>query len=295
MAEEQKGGKPAADSVDKMVCYEAALQPRPLDDVDFYLVAWGHSASGHPPRDPPQLMREDFSGSGMVSCGWVTSAPSRRSWAVDFDAEVHAWGTTHHLPKLTQDQRDRVSLVTCDVMASHENGVPPVDVVVGNNFSWQCWHQDEALEAYLWGVRQGLRPGGMLVLDAFGGTSISHDSYEEISNHDITLEDGRPARFSYVYEQMNCQAGGHMTIGVSFKFTDGSVMKHAFKYAWRVRPVGLVREAMLRVGFKTVCLFVDWNDDTGAYRHGTEPTDPQEWSKMCEEEEYKSCYIVAYA
>ena len=31
--------RPAAESVDKMVCYEAALQPRPQDDVDFYLQA----------------------------------------------------------------------------------------------------------------------------------------------------------------------------------------------------------------------------------------------------------------
>jgi hypothetical protein len=31
--------KPEAESVDKMVCYEIALQPRPQDDTDFYLSA----------------------------------------------------------------------------------------------------------------------------------------------------------------------------------------------------------------------------------------------------------------
>uniref|UniRef100_A0A7S0Z398 Uncharacterized protein n=2 Tax=Hemiselmis tepida TaxID=464990 RepID=A0A7S0Z398_9CRYP len=135
----------------------------------------------------------------------------------------------------------------------------------------------------------------MLVLDAFGGTSIFSNSYEEISNHDVVLDDGREARFTYVYEQMECEPDGMMTIGVSFKFTDGSILKHAFKYAWRVRPVSVVREAMLKAGFEKVCVFVDWNDDSGAYRHGTHPFDLEEWSKMCEEEEYKSCYIVAYA
>ena len=34
---------PEAESVDKMVCYEAALQPRPGDDVEFYLAAVSHS------------------------------------------------------------------------------------------------------------------------------------------------------------------------------------------------------------------------------------------------------------
>jgi hypothetical protein len=28
-----------AESVDKMICYEIALQPRPQDDTDFYLFA----------------------------------------------------------------------------------------------------------------------------------------------------------------------------------------------------------------------------------------------------------------
>mmetsp|Transcript_7769 Transcript_7769/g.19910 ORF Transcript_7769/g.19910 Transcript_7769/m.19910 type:complete len:93 (+) Transcript_7769:23-301(+) len=77
-----------AESVDKMVCYEAALQPRPMDDVDFYLMAWKHAASGHPDRPAPEKLREDFSGSGMVSCGWVSSSATRKSWAVDFDAEA---------------------------------------------------------------------------------------------------------------------------------------------------------------------------------------------------------------
>jgi hypothetical protein len=35
------------------------------------------------------LLREDFSGSGMVSICWMLSSPRRQSWAVDFDPEVH--------------------------------------------------------------------------------------------------------------------------------------------------------------------------------------------------------------
>lgn len=44
-----------ADSVDRMVCYEIALQPRPQDDADFYLAAvrssllLPQSQSTHPP------------------------------------------------------------------------------------------------------------------------------------------------------------------------------------------------------------------------------------------------------
>lgn len=234
---------------------------------------WAHASSGHDPstRPPPETLREDFSGSGMVSVCWIKSSPTRRAWAVDFDKEVHEWGREKHLSKLKAEERDRVALVTCDVLRAMDEGVPKVDVIVGNNYSWQCWLQDKDLDSYLASVLTGLNPGGMLVLDAFGGTSIKSDTCEEISVHEITLGDGRPANFTYIYEQLGVKPDGEMTIGVSFGFTDGSIMKHAFKYNWRARPVSNVCGRMRAAGFRKVCVFVDFNDETGAYRYFSDP------------------------
>lgn len=70
---------------------------------------------------------------------------------------------------------------------------------------------------------------------------------------------------------MDLGATGEMTIGLSFLFDDGSLMKHAFKYDWRVRSVKTVASAMRDAGFQHVCIFADGHDNTGAYMRAPHP------------------------
>jgi len=259
----------------RQLCYEAALQPRPGDDVDFYLHVYHPRADsddtkGGPrtvrvtssgpftnpnldcegpaalsaKRDPPLFLREDFSGTSMVSQLWVCSHPARRAWALDIDPECFDWAYRRHIPKLTKAQKGALQLRIQDVLKvdEAEPEIPKCDVIAANNFSWQCFKEPTLMRIYFEGVLRGLNDNGIFVLDIFGGKDTHVEGREVISTHDIILDDGSSARFSYVYEQMNISACTHdMDIGVTFEFSDGSCLPHAFKYSWRVWPMTEVR------------------------------------------------------
>jgi hypothetical protein len=44
---------------------------------------------------------------------------------------------------------------------------------------------------------------GIFVLDIFGGRDTREEGAEDISAHEVVLDDGRCAKFTYVYEQRN--------------------------------------------------------------------------------------------
>ena len=44
---------------------------------------------------------------------------------------------------------------------------------------------------------------GIFVLDIFGGKDTREEGAEDISAHELVLDDGRRAKFTYVYEQRN--------------------------------------------------------------------------------------------
>jgi len=107
-------------------------------------------------------------------------------------------------------------------------------------------------------------------------------------------------------------------VRVSFKFDDGSWMKHAFVYDWRVWPVAEMRSVMAsptlisgrerpfgsgrepsvgpqaEAGFSRTVVCVDDTDESG-YSHNFAPLATQEeFEARIDGEEFYSCYIVAY-
>ncbi len=71
---------PWAEQLDVHTAYQPALQPRPQDDVDFYVQAYQHLHAGATPKS----LREDFCGTSALPTGFVvyTRAPltSLTSW-----------------------------------------------------------------------------------------------------------------------------------------------------------------------------------------------------------------------
>eukprot|EP00802_Teleaulax_amphioxeia_P017138 Tamp_17283.p2 GENE.Tamp_17283~~Tamp_17283.p2 ORF type:complete len:124 (-),score=30.37 Tamp_17283:80-451(-) len=119
---------------------------------------------------------------------------------------------------------------------------------------------------------------------------------DDISTHEITLDDGSRGSFTYWYEHVIRHEGKDMDIGdffVNFEFDDGSWMRRAFQYHWRVWPMHLVHELMHEVGFRKIEIYVDYCDDKGLYRHGKTPVSLQEWNESIQEEDWVSAYVVA--
>ena len=148
-------------NVDRHVLYEAAVQ-----DVDFDLVFFQRiyrQLRGGAFR----LLREDFCGTARLSCEWVRRRPERRAWAVDLSGSTLAWMRKHHLRYLGP-AAERVTLLHSDVRSSK---APPVDVVVALNCSYWVFHSRAEVVDYFSRVRRGLRPGGLFMVDSFGGVS----------------------------------------------------------------------------------------------------------------------------
>lgn len=109
------------------------------------------------------------------------------------------------------------------------------------------------------------------------------------------LPGGGIAKYQYVYEQCNYDpATQDQQVRVSFKFEDGSWMRHAFVYDWRVWPVDEMRAAMVEAGFARTAVCVDTVDETGYSHQFTPLVTPEEFDREVEGMEFWSCYIVCY-
>ncbi len=229
---------------DKYALYQRAVQV-PEFDVDFIRrVARRHSG-----RVLTRL-REDFCGTALLSSRWVAASKRNHAWGIDLDAEPLAWGEEHNRKPLGRDAR-RLHLVRGDVL---HPSAPPCDVVVAGNFSFYVFQERALLLAYFRGARAGLRRGGLLIADMFGGP----EGITEL------VESRRVGGFTYEWEQSAFDPiASRLHAHISFRFPDGSVLARAFSYDWRVWTIPEVRELMLEAGFREVHVYWELTDARG--------------------------------
>ena len=234
----QKTRKPRkADTADKYVLYEKSVQSTDFEyefvDTNFKRIR-GRTAT---------LLREDFCGTAQMCCEWVRGRAKNRATGVDLDEEVLDWGRAHHIAALDDKQKSRVTQLLEDV---RKVKIDPVDVILAMNFSWQIFEVRSELISYFASVRDGLVDDGILFMDAFGG----YEAYQEME------EKTKHKGFTYVWEQASYDpVSGHMECFIHFNFNDGSKMKRAFSYAWRLYSLPEIREMLLEAGFSNVTIY----------------------------------------
>jgi cyclopropane fatty-acyl-phospholipid synthase-like methyltransferase len=114
------------------------------------------------------------------------------------------------------------------------------DAVLAMNFSYYLFTTRELLKAYFERARAALKDDGVLFLDAFGGYE-AHRELEERTEYDD---------FTYVWDQASFDPiHHHMTCLIHFEFPDGSEMKRAFEYYWRLWTLPEIRELLVEAGF----------------------------------------------
>ena len=195
--------------------------------------------------------REDFCGTASAACEWVRQSPQHTSIAVDIDPDVLAWGREHRLNRLTDNQRAKLTLIESDVLAVKTE---PVDVVGAFNFSYFLFKKRTDMLSYFRSVFEALKDDGIFFLDAFGG----YEAFEEMKEK--TKQDG----FSYIWHQAKYYpVTGEILCHIHFKFPDGSKMKKAFTYDWRLWTLPEILELLAETGFRKSTVYWEGTDEDG--------------------------------
>ena len=185
----------------------------------------------------PRLLREDFCGTALIACEWVKRRPENRAFAIDLDPAPLAWGRRHNLARLSPEQAARVKLIEGDV---RDVGHEKVDVTAALNFSYFLFQRRDELRRYFERARATLLPGGLLLLDAYGGADAQRTLRERRRVDD----------FHYVWDQRVFDPITSRVVNqIDFEFHDGSRLRRAFHYDWRLWSIAELRELLAEAGF----------------------------------------------
>jgi SAM-dependent methyltransferase len=261
-----------ARSADKHDLYQRAVQ-EPDADIPLIQKVFRNQFSR-----PARTLREDFCGTALLACRWVEKSSENRAWGIDLDPDPLEWGRLHNVGKLRPDQAARVKLIEGDVLdIGHES----VDVTVAFNFSYFLFKERASLLNYLKHAYSTLNPDGALILDAYGGADAQRTSEETREVDDD---------FDYVWDQHRFDPiHNHVTNFIHFEFPDGSRIKRAFRYDWRLWSIPEIRELMQEAGFDKSEVYWEGTDrETG---EGNDVFSPRE---QAPDDPAWICYIAGY-
>lgn len=250
----QKSGTTAS-SADRHALYEIAVQSVDAE-IDFVDETFTHIRARQ-----AGLLREDFCGTAGSSCEWIRRRPSNRALAVDLSQEVLDWGFANNVKKLTQKQQQRIELINQNVL--HYEG-KQTDIIIAMNFSYQLLKTRDTLRSYFRRAHDCLVEDGILFIDAYGG----YDSWREIK------EKTKCKGFTYYWHQKKFDPiTANMICHIHFKFKDGSQMKKAFTYDWRMWTLPELQEILGEAGFSKVTVHWEGTDeDSGEWNGIYSPT-----------------------
>ena len=233
-------------NADKHILYEKAVQNVDFD-IDFvkrvYKKIRGKEAT---------LLKEDFCGTFNLCCNWVQKNSLHRAVGVDIHAPTLQWGKKNNLSKLSDEQQKNITLFCDNVLNVNR---PQTEVVVAFNFSYFLFKTRTELLGYFKNAFKSLKSDGILFMDSFGGS----ESY-------LVLEEKRKiSGFTYIWEHASYHPVTSETMcKIHFEFPDGSKMRNAFVYDWRLWTLAEINELLLEAGFREVQIYWEGTDsETG--------------------------------
>ncbi|HSP06527.1 MAG TPA: class I SAM-dependent methyltransferase [Acidobacteriota bacterium] len=221
-----------ARTADKYVLYRKSVQT-PDSDARF-LARYYRKMTGKPLR----RLREDFCGTAGLVCEFVKLHRNNHGIGVDLDPEPLRWCADHLVPQLKKQQQSRVNLIRRDVTRIRS---PKVELIAALNFSYSGFHKRSELIGYFKSVRRSLTPGGVFAMDAHGGREVPETGTETWNLR----------TFRYVWDVRGFDPASHRLLcRMHFVFPDGSKMRDAFVYDWRLWTLPELREALEDAGFR---------------------------------------------
>jgi cyclopropane fatty-acyl-phospholipid synthase-like methyltransferase len=255
---------------DRYELYEQAVQDPDADVAIVQRIYRRHFGR------PARLLREDFCGTAVMACRWVEKHGGNEAWGIDIDPRPLAWGREHHVARLRPAQAARIHLLEGDVRSVRHR---PVDVTVAFNFSYFTFRTREALRAYFAKARRTLARDGLFVVDCYGGA----DAFRTM------VERRRVDGFVYVWDQSSVDPITHsVTNFIHFELRDGSQLRRAFRYDWRLWTVPEIRELLAEAGFSHSEVY--WEGTDSATGDGNGIFHPREHAP---DDPAWICYIAA--
>jgi len=250
-----QGPKLSAATADRHKLYEASVQnvESEIDFVDetFEKIRGRKAVS----------LREDFGGTANTACEWVRRREGNTAIALDLDRPTLDWGMENNVSELTDEQKERIQLLERDVRTPGD--AVGVDVILSMNFSYWLFTTRAELKQYFESVRESLGDEGIYFLDHYGGS----ESMAEQKDKRVIEMEGPPygkATFTYVWDQEKYNPiTGDLTCAIHFHFKDGTKLKDAFRYQWRLWTLPEIRELLIEAGFKNVTVYWEGEDEDG--------------------------------
>ncbi len=261
-----------ADQADPHLLYQMSVQS-PEHDIGF-LAGYFEEYMKRPLR----YFREDFCGTALLCSYFVTCHPDNHALGIDRDWPTLNWGIKHNVGSLTPEQQQRLTLVNDDVLNIQH---PLSQLTVAMNFSYMVFRDRPTLLQYFINTRRSLQPGGLFMLDIWGGSEsqVEQEEHREIDNPD----DGVIGDFTFVWDQEVFDPSTYFcTTRIHFLFRDGSELRSAFTYHWRLWTIPEVTELMKEAGFADVHLLWEGtdreaNEGTGTYHRADRGDSDPAW------------------
>ncbi len=188
-----------------------------------------------------RVLREDFCGPATLSHQWALLSPDHAAVAVDRDEEplTHA----REAGRAVGVTDGQVAYRCVDVRSARDRA----DVVALFNFAICELHDRATLVGYLRHLRRCLRPGGVVVLDIYGGARAFVPGRIRTT---ARTDDGRTIHYQWQQVQGN-PATGMVRNALHFRVGARSWAR-AFEYHWRLWSIPELRDALAEAGLGCV-------------------------------------------
>lgn len=215
----------------------------------------------------PLIFREDFCGTGAMSCEWVKKDKNAMSYGIDLDPEPIKMGKVRHHSKLAAAEQKRVQYLQKNVMTVKTK---PVDVVCAFNFSYFIFKTRKELLRYFKAVRKSLKKDAIFFLDIFAGPE----------SQKLITDVKKMKNLTYYWE---CQKFNPFThdclFAIHFRDAKGKKHKNVFTYEWRFWTMPEIRDVLMEAGFSKTVVYWEGDDEDG---NGNGEFTPAENAENCD-------------
>ena len=212
------------------------------------------------PGRQPVVLREDFAGTCAESVAWVALKKGRLAIAVDLDGPTLEWAQ-RRAARLLGTRASGITFIRGDVRLTGPPEVPHADILSVLNFSILYQRDPKELLSYLRHAFNGLAPGGIIVLNLFGGAAAVQPG---TTRHWVTPNPRLPGEapvppFEYLWEVRSYDPESQrLDCRIHFTAPDPTVpdrmqeIRDAFSYDFRLWSVGELVGACAQAGFSDV-------------------------------------------
>ena len=268
-ASKKRKPKLTAQTADKHLLYQSSVQDTSMD-IRFIDRVYRKKHKRY-----PTTLREDFCGTALLCADWVRGRRGRRALGIDLHGPTLAWARRHNIAPL-EDQAQFITLKQENVLAPQSI---KADVSCAFNFSYCIFKKRQDLLSYFRAALDGLAKDGAFFLDIHGGLEATAEVEEE------TKHKG----FTYVWDQIPYDPiSGNGLRYIHFRFPDGTEMRKAFIYDWRIWSLPEMRDALYEAGFSEVDVYWEGADEDGSGNGIFRKT------RKAEQEESWIAYVVAW-